>query len=143
MPDQAAMQAQTSQRERDATVAASQGQPAGRSDVPNLIPPADIFETKAAVILLLDVPGADPGAVEVTLDKKRLTIRAPARQTQPPQGYSCVYAEYQPGNYVRGFTLAGEIDGDRIEAALHDGVLRLTLPKASPSEPKKINVKAS
>src|SRR4051794_31303003 len=66
-----------------------------------LLPPTDIIETSDAIILLLDIPGADPASLNVTLDERRLTISARARQEPPPQGYSCVYAEYQSGNYER------------------------------------------
>jgi HSP20 family protein len=131
MPDQT-----TRQQSADATSPAAQA-------LPTLVPPTDIYETKDEIILLMDVPGADPAGVEVTLDKRRLTVTAHMMESPPPEGYTPIYAEYQQGNYERGFTLAGEIDSDRIDAMLKDGVLRLKLPKVRPSPAKKIQVKAS
>ena len=49
-----------------------------------------------------------------------------------------MHAEYREGNYERVFTLSDQVDGDRIDAVFKDGVLRLTLPKATPSPAKKI-----
>lgn len=146
MPDQASpMSDQTTRQDSEQSTRDStqDSQAAAREALPTLIPPTDIYETKDALILLMDVPGADPASVEVTLDRKRLTITARTMETRPPEGYSLVYAEYQQGNYERGFTLAGEIDADRIDAMLKDGVLRITLPKVTPSPAKKIQVKAS
>jgi HSP20 family protein len=109
---------------------------------PIFVPAADIFETKDAIVLLLEMPGASPETLNVTLEGRALD--ASARSTAPaiPPGYGLTYAEYRDGNYERAFTLSDEIDRDHIDAVFKDGVLRLTLPKASPPTAKKIAVKA-
>ena len=112
------------------------------SQAPTFVPPTDIYETKDAFIMLLDMPGADPDSLDVTLDKR--TLRVAARSTPViPKGYTLVLAEYQDGNYERAFTLMDQIDDQRIEAVFKDGVLRLTLPKSSPAPAKKIAVKSA
>jgi HSP20 family protein len=47
------------------------------------------------------------------------------------------------GDYRRTFTIADGIDGDKIEATVTNGVLKLVLPKAEAVKPKKIEVRAS
>ena len=113
----------------------------GMSDAPTIVPPTDIIQTKDALVMLLDVPGADPETLDVALDRQELRISARSTQSVP-EGYTLVHAEYQEGNYERVFTLSDRIDDERIEAVFKDGVLRLTLPKATPSA-KKIEVKAA
>ncbi|MEA2782886.1 MAG: hypothetical protein QOK29_4430, partial [Rhodospirillaceae bacterium] len=54
-------------------------------EAPTLLPPTDIYETKDAVVMLLDVPGADPDSLEVTLEKRELTISARS-MISAPQG---------------------------------------------------------
>jgi HSP20 family protein len=71
-----------------------------------------------------------------------LTIRG-RTEDDPPQGFSPVYIEYQPGDYERVFTLSEDIEAERIEAGVKDGVLRLFLPKAGPAQTKRIQVRAS
>ena len=56
-------------------------------------------------------------------------------------GHKLVYAEYDTGDYQRAFTLSNEIDIDKIEASVQNGVLRLSLPKAEAAKPRKIEVK--
>jgi HSP20 family molecular chaperone IbpA len=112
---------------------------AGR-DVPTFVPPADIFDTDQAIIMLLDVPGADPAGVDVALEKRILTVSARSTPYEP-ENYVLLHGEYQDGNYERAFTLSDEVDGERIDATIKDGVLRLTLPKTTPSPAKKIAVK--
>ena len=109
---------------------------------PAFVPPADIFETKQAVIMLLDVPGADPDSLEVTLENRELTISAQTLSSAP-EGYTLMHAEYREGSYERAFALSENVDSDRIEAVFKNGVLRLTLPKTGPSPAKKIEVKTA
>lgn len=107
----------------------------------SLVPPTDIYETKDAVIMLLDVPGADPDTLNVTLEKRSLTISA-RTAIEEPEGFTPVYAEYQDGNYERSFTLSDEINSDQIEAVFKDGVVKLNLPKMK-TPAKKITVKSA
>jgi HSP20 family protein len=106
------------------------------------IPRVDICETKDAIVLLADMPGVDEKSVDITLEKNVLTL---AGRVAPVafDGYRAAYAEYEAGDYERAFTLSDEIDRDRIEASVRNGVLRLTLPKAEPVKLRKISVKSA
>ena len=109
---------------------------------PVFIPPTDIIENTDNVLLMLDMPGADPDTLDVTLDNRILHISARSASSAP-EGYALLHAEYRDGNYERSFTVSEPIDTAKIEAVFKDGVLRLTLPKAAPSPAAKINVKAA
>jgi HSP20 family protein len=120
------------------TTAAAEGQPTG----PIFVPPADIIEKGNTVIMLLDVPGADPASLDVTLEKRVLTISAKVKSFAP-EGYAPVHIEFQDGTYERRFIFSDEMDGEHIDATLKDGVLRLTVPKAPDTAAKKIAVNAA
>ena len=105
------------------------------------IPRADIYETDEEIVVLADVPGVDEGSIDITLEKNTLTLNAYVDDGQP-KDYSLAFAEYAVGDYTRSFRLSDEIDRDGIEAAVHNGVLRLRLPKAGPAKARKISVKA-
>ena len=109
--------------------------------LPILRPVADIYETQDALVAVLEVPGVDAEGLNVILDKRVLTVSGRTRAAVPA-GYALTAAEYRVGDFERSFTLAETIDADRIEAALKDGVLRLTLPKAMPAPAKNIKVRA-
>jgi HSP20 family molecular chaperone IbpA len=104
-------------------------------------PSVQIFESPEVIELVAEVPGADESSTELTLNKDELTVRArvtPAEQN----GSKLVYAEYGVGDYERTFRLSEDIDRQRIEARVKDGVLRVRLPKAEHVQPKKITVLA-
>jgi HSP20 family molecular chaperone IbpA len=111
------------------------------SEEPTLAPPTDIIETKDALIMFVDMPGAEPDSLNVALDRQELRVSARCT-SQAPQGYTLMHAEYRHGNYERVFNVSERIDEERIDALFKDGVLRLTLPKATPPA-KKIEVKAA
>ena len=59
-------------------------------------------------------------------------------QAVRPISHQRVYNEYANGGYERVCTLSENIDRDRIEATLKDGVLNLVLPKAESARARKI-----
>ena len=109
---------------------------------PVFVPPADIYETGDNIVVLAEMPGVAPDGVDITLERRVLTIRGRSAANDYP-GYQRVYNEYADGDYERVFTLSENIDRDRIEATLKDGVLQLVLPKAEAAKARKIELKAS
>jgi HSP20 family protein len=106
------------------------------------VPRVDIYETDDAIILLTDMPGVDENSVDIMLEKNVLTINGYVH-VDDPDNYSLSYAEYESGDYERSFNLSNEIDREKIEATVKNGVLRLLLPKAAPAKTRKITVKGS
>jgi HSP20 family molecular chaperone IbpA len=108
---------------------------------PVFLPPADIYETRDNIVVLAEMPGVAPDGVDITLERRVLTIRGRSA-TSDHAGYQRVYNEYADGDYERAFTLSENIDRDRIEATLKDGVLHLVLPKAETAKARKIELKS-
>ena len=94
------------------------------------------------LVLMADLPGVSPDGLDITLEKRVLTIHGRA-DDDTPEGYSPVYREYEVGDFERSFTLAGDFDEDKIEADLRDGVLRLSIPRAPEPEARRIEVRTS
>ena len=109
---------------------------------PVFMPPADIYETKDSIVVLAEMPGVSPEGVDISLERRVLTIRGRSAANEHG-GYQRVYNEYADGDYERVFTLSENIDRDRIEATLKDGVLQLVLPKAEAAKARRIELKAS
>ena len=104
-----------------------------------LVPPTDIYETADALVLALEMPGVSADSVNVSLDKRVLTITGQSAHHEPSD-FVPVHEEYRDGTYERAFTLSEAVDGERVEASMKDGVLQLTLPKAQPAKAKTIPV---
>ena len=96
-------------------------------------PAVDIYENEKAITLLADLPGVERKDVDITLEKRTLTIKARC-EAKPPEGHSLLHMEYESGDFERSFAVSDEIDGGAIGATVRDGVLTLTLPKRAPDK---------
>jgi len=105
-------------------------------------PRVDIYETKETIVLIADMPGVDEKSVDITLEKNVLTITGEVGQVNY-KGYTMTYAEYEMGDYQRAFTISDEVDRDKIDAIVKNGVLKVTLHKAEKAKVKKIAIKAT
>lgn len=104
-------------------------------------PDVDIFESEDGLRLWADMPGVDEKDVEVTLKDGMLTIEGVV-STDLYRNLRPVYTEYNVGNYYRQFAVNEDIDADRIQARIRNGVLELSLPKAERARPRRIEIKA-
>jgi HSP20 family molecular chaperone IbpA len=102
-------------------------------------PDVDIMEQKDDTVLTADLPGVDERSLDITLEKSVITIRG-AVAPEIPAGFRLVYGEYAVGDYERAFTLSDEVDKDRIQATVKNGVLKLVLPKAAAAKARRISV---
>lgn len=101
-------------------------------------PAVDIYETDKELVLLADLPGVEPGGLELDLKDDYLSIvgrMAFARE----EGQSLL-EEYRTGSYFRNFLVTDTVDQSAITASLTDGVLRVVLPKAAKAIPRKIPI---
>ena len=114
------------------------GLPAGSPRVPRFMP-MDLYRSGDHYVLHADLPGVDPGSVDVSVDNGTLTIRA-QRSSRTEDGVEWLASERFTGTYMRQLALGDGIDADRIGATYENGVLTLTLPLAEKDKPRRIDV---
>lgn len=102
-------------------------------------PPIDIFETDEGLVLHADLPGVSVETLELQVQDNKLTLfgRVPA---SVPQNARTLHQEYEVGDFLRSFILSDDVDHERIRATLTGGVLKIVLPKAAKTEPRRIEV---
>jgi HSP20 family protein len=105
------------------------------------LPAVDIFETPEALVLVADMPGVAADKLTVDIKENHLIISG---EIAPAMGEkeAMVVQEFYTGDFQREFHLGAIIDQARIDAAIKDGVLRLSLPKVAKAKPRKIEIKA-
>jgi HSP20 family protein len=133
--------AQANQPENETKLPAEQGAGERTHDRPMFLPQVDIYETETGLVVAADLPGVKPDGLEVTLEKRVLSIYGRVDE-ETPEGYSLVYREYEVGDFERQFTLSGDFDINGIEATLKDGMLHLAIPRAPEPEAKRIQIRS-
>jgi HSP20 family protein len=102
--------------------------------------PMDVYRLGDHYVIHLDLPGVDPGSVDLSVEDNALTVRA-HRTTRPQgEGMQVVVAERPSGEFVRQLFLGEGLDTGRIEATYDQGVLTLHVPVAERAKPRKIEV---
>jgi len=103
------------------------------------MPTADIYETRDALKVILEMPGVEKGNVDVRVEDGVLNVEG-RLDLAKYQGLHPLYTEYNIGHYSRNFRLSNKIDQEKIGAELKEGVLSLTLPKVEEAKPRAIQV---
>lgn len=96
----------------------------------------DIEEEDTQYRIHADLPGIAKEQVSLSVEDNVLSIRA---KFQRPREQS-VYAERVRGDYARAFRLPRNVAVKNIQAAMNNGVLTLTLPKAEDATARKIEI---
>ena len=103
-------------------------------------PPVDIFEDATGITLQVDMPGVSRERLNVRVDSDTLTIEGDAN-IQMQEGMDALYADVRSTRYQRSFSLSRELNMDKIEASLKNGVVTLRIPKREELQPHKIEVR--
>ena len=104
--------------------------------------PVDLYREGDQYVLSADLPGVDPGSVDVDVDGQLLTIRA-QRTAAAHDGVKWLTRERPNGDYLRQFSLGDGVDSEKISASYDNGVLSVIIPVSERAKPRKIEVKAA
>lgn len=104
-------------------------------------PAVDVKEEATRFVIIADVPGVEPGNIEITMDNGVLTIKGErvSESRDEASGYSRV--ERASGSFYRRFSLPDTADAQAIAATSSHGVLEVSIPKKAAVQPRRIEVK--
>ncbi|MDQ0612414.1 HSP20 family protein [Microbacterium sp. W4I4] len=104
--------------------------------------PVDLFRDGERYVLHADLPGVDPGSIDVDVDGSQLTLRA-QRTADTGDGARWLTRERGTGSFLRQFTLGDGVDLDAISASYENGVLSVVIPVSERAKPRKIAVESA
>jgi HSP20 family protein len=110
-------------------------------------PAVDVLEYLDRFELLVDLPGVDPQAVEVTLDNGVLSLSGERRQERAASSSGAENALQQErrervqGRFYRRFILPDTADTEHVSATGRNGVLEISILKHPKAQPKRITVR--
>ena len=101
--------------------------------------PMDLYRQDDRYVLSMDLPGVDPGSVDIDVDGQLLTIRA-ERTLRNGDDVQWLTRERVGGSFVRQLSLGRGIDTAGISAHYEHGVLHVLIPVSEKAKPRKIEV---
>lgn len=101
--------------------------------------PVDAYRRGNEFKVHLDLPGVDPGSIELTVEKDILAVRA-TRTWARAEGDQIQMAERAQGEFSRQLFLGESLDREHISATYENGVLTATIPVAEEAKPHQVEI---
>ncbi|MFG2622964.1 Hsp20/alpha crystallin family protein [Streptomyces sp. NPDC048507] len=104
--------------------------------------PMDAYREGDAYVIAFDLPGVNPEAIDIDVERNMLTVKAERRPAANADSVKMELSERPLGVFSRQIMLADTLDTERIEADYDAGVLTLRIPIAERAKPRKISIGA-
>lgn len=105
--------------------------------------PMDAYRDGDQYVIAFDLPGIDPDALDIDVERNMLTVKAERRPLPRSEGAQTELSERPLGVFSRQIVLADTLDTERISADYEAGVLTLRIPIAERAKPRKISVNSA
>ncbi len=105
----------------------------------NNLPLTNFYDAGDRFELKVEIPGVAREDLVIKIQGNYLEIGG-KRSSKVPEGYSVHRSERGDVDFTRSFTLPADVDAEKVEAVLANGILTMTLPKAEAAKPKQIAV---
>src|ERR1700712_5349504 len=100
--------------------------------------PMDAWRDGDTFVVELDLPGVRPESIDLDVERNVVTVRA--ERAPRNDDVEMLAAERPRGVFSRQLVVGDTLDTDKITASYDAGVLKLQIPVAERSKPRKINI---
>ncbi len=101
----------------------------------------DVYQTPDTLVVKSTIAGVKPEDIDISINNDMLTIRGRREATDNIKDGDYLYRECYWGSFSRSIILPVEVEADKIEAFLENGVLTVIMPKARSAKQFSIKVK--
>lgn len=108
----------------------------------NVYPALNIYEETDRLTITAELPGVKVQELDLSIEGDTLTIQGKRNHRQADGSVSYHRREIEYGSFSRAITLPVKVDIETANAKLVNGILTLTLMKASEATPRHIKVSA-
>lgn len=105
-----------------------------------VFPAINLTEDENHYYLRAELPGVKSGDLDIQAAAKNLTISGERRIEQEDASARYHRREREAGKFSRAFAMPKEIDAERVEARLVNGVLTVKVHKAESAKPRRIQI---
>jgi HSP20 family protein len=106
-------------------------------------PSLDLYETEQEYVIKLAAPGLKPDSFEITMQENVLTIRGQTQDEETKEDARYHVREQRYGEFLRTIQFPTQVDADKIQATLSNGILTIRVPKSEAAKPRRITVEAA
>ena len=103
----------------------------------------DVYQTPNEIVIKSTIAGVSPEDVDISISNDMVTIKGWRQKDEEVQTEDYYYQECYWGAFSRSVILPVDIEADKAEATMRNGILTIRLPKIEKVKTKKIKVKAT
>ncbi len=115
--------------------------PAVRGSQFGFTPAVDMYEDKDNIIVETQLAGIDPDKIHISIENDVLCLRGEGEKTSEVDDKNYYRKEIRRGTFYRSIPLPTKVDGERASAINEEGILKISIPKASEVKPRSIRIK--
>lgn len=102
----------------------------------------DVYQTPTEIVIKSAVAGVKPEDIDISIVNDMITIKGKRELDETVRSDNYFYQECYWGSFSRSIILPIEIDADRVNASLKNGILTIRLPKIDKNKIKKVKIKS-
>lgn len=104
------------------------------------MPSMEMYEKDSKFIIKAELPGVKEKDIDVSVSDHTLTIKGEKAAEKEVNEEDYYFSESTYGSFMRSITLPTDVDADKVEASLNDGVLEVSVPKIAEAKPKRVSI---
>jgi HSP20 family protein len=105
-------------------------------------PPINVFNDEAGAVVVAEVPGLEPGQIELGSQGRTLTVRSERKPRNGEQAVGYHRRERSFGAFSRSIQLPEDLDLQKASAKYENGLLVIRVPKAESAKPSQITIQS-
>ena len=106
-----------------------------------VFPSANLTEDKDGYYVRAELPGLKADQLNISVTDNTISISGERKIADEGENVRYHRREREAGTFSRSISLPGEVDAEKVEAELKDGILTVHIPKGEKAKPKQISVK--
>lgn len=101
----------------------------------------DVYQTDSDIVIKSTIAGVKPEDLDIQINNDMVTIRGERRKEEEIRDEDYYYQECYWGAFSRSIILPVDVEANKAEAIMKNGILTLKLPKAETAKARKIQVR--
>jgi HSP20 family protein len=103
-------------------------------------PAANLWSNENEALLTAELPGLCAECININVSGDQISIEGERKEDEIGENSTYHRKERGHGKFIRSFRLPFDVDSEKVAAKYADGVLKVTLPRAEASKPRKIAI---
>jgi HSP20 family protein len=105
-----------------------------------VIPGLDLYDRKNEIVIKVELPGVSREDVDLTITRDTLALKGEIKRDDEVQDEDYYISERMFGNFSRTITLPFDVENEKAQATMKNGVLEIVIPKREEAKPKEIKI---